>query len=248
MAATGGLRWLRVHVRRTAEPGGVTSLTRTVYCPRRGASVSVDDCSGCGNRFAVDHRDRDEFLVCDVPEDAEIPPTEVEPDPSRHGTSGDVVADLMTTDVVCVTPELPVRDLLRVFIERSISGAPVVEDGKVVGVVTKTDLVRVLFQQSEPGTLEIAGRAGETYAVAAPASPSFEGARVADVMTCLTLTLSDVTSLERAAAIMAYEGIHRIPVVSSTDEVVGLLTSIDVLRWVARRAGYVVPGRTARQR
>lgn len=246
MDEDGGLRWLRVHVRRTAEPGGVTSLTRSVYCPRQGARVSLDACSGCGNRFAVDRRDRDVFLVCDVPEHAEIPPGEVEPDPSKR--SGDIVADLMTRDVVCVSPELSVRDLLQVFIERSISGVPVVQNGKPIGVVTKTDVVRVLYRQTEPRSVEIVGREGETYAVNAAPSPTLEQARVDDVMTHLTLSLSDDTPLERAAAIMAYEGIHRIPVVSSSDEVVGLITSLDVLRWVARRAGYVVPDRTAQQR
>ncbi len=243
----GALKWLRVHVRRSVEPAGVTSLTRTVFCPNRGARVSLDACSGCGNRFAIDHRDRDVFLVCDVPEQANVPPAEQEPQPSAIHRSGDCVADVMTTDVVCVSPDLSVRDLLNTFLERSISGAPVLEGGKPVGIVSKTDVVRVLHGSAAAKIVATIDSSGSTYQVATRDVPSLEDVTVRDVMTQLALALPDVTPVERAAAIMAYEGIHRLPVVSSSEEVVGLVTTIDILRWLARKAGYVVPGRTAQQ-
>jgi CBS domain-containing protein len=246
-----GLRWLRVHVKRTAEPGGVTSLSRTVYCPARAKRVPLDDCSGCGNRFAIDRRDRDAFLVCDVPEHAALLPTEVEPDPDHIGPSGQSVADVMTADVVCVRGDLSLRDLLRVFLERGVSGVPVVEkDGveeRPIGVVSKTDVVRILEGGGRSRTVEIAGRDGEAYEVHAGAMPSLDEACVRDVMTPTTLALPGETPIERAAAVMSYEGMHRLPVTSMSGAIVGLVSSIDIMRWLARRAGYIVPGKTEQQ-
>ncbi|MEW5916367.1 MAG: CBS domain-containing protein [Gemmatimonadota bacterium] len=51
--------------------------------------------------------------------------------------------DIMTTDVVTVSPELTVRDAMALFATRHLSGAPVVASGKVVGVVTATDLMEM---------------------------------------------------------------------------------------------------------
>ncbi|HEX6250466.1 MAG TPA: CBS domain-containing protein [Gemmatimonadaceae bacterium] len=49
--------------------------------------------------------------------------------------------DIMTRDVFTVSPDLPLTDLLELFSSRHIGGAPVVAGGKVVGVVSATDLL-----------------------------------------------------------------------------------------------------------
>jgi CBS domain-containing protein len=57
--------------------------------------------------------------------------------------------DIMTTDVVTVSPEVTVRDAMVLFSSRHVSGAPVVANGKVVAVVSSTDLME--FAGSLPG-------------------------------------------------------------------------------------------------
>ncbi len=57
--------------------------------------------------------------------------------------------DIMTKDVVTVSPELTVRDAMVLFSSRHLSGAPVVGSGKVVGVISTTDLME--FAASLPG-------------------------------------------------------------------------------------------------
>ncbi len=50
--------------------------------------------------------------------------------------------DIMTKEVVTVTPQTGVRELAALLLDRKISGAPVVDEaGKVLGVVTESDLV-----------------------------------------------------------------------------------------------------------
>ena len=57
--------------------------------------------------------------------------------------------DIMTTDVLTISPELSIRDAMAFFATRHVSGAPVVASGKVVGVVSATDLME--FAASLPG-------------------------------------------------------------------------------------------------
>jgi CBS domain-containing protein len=54
------------------------------------------------------------------------------------------VKDLMVRDVVTVAPEQSVRDVARAFVSKRIHRAPVVEDGRLVGIVTSLDLVKLL--------------------------------------------------------------------------------------------------------
>lgn len=49
--------------------------------------------------------------------------------------------EIMTTDVVTVSPDLSIRDAMDLFAARHISGAPVVLSGEVIGVVSATDLL-----------------------------------------------------------------------------------------------------------
>ena len=58
--------------------------------------------------------------------------------------------DIMTTDVLTVTPETSLRAAMELFAARHVSGAPVVQGARVVGVLSATDIVA--FASSAPGT------------------------------------------------------------------------------------------------
>lgn len=49
--------------------------------------------------------------------------------------------DIMTTDVVTLTPDTPIRQIARTFRRLGITGAPVIEDGEIIGIVTEIDLI-----------------------------------------------------------------------------------------------------------
>jgi acetoin utilization protein AcuB len=54
--------------------------------------------------------------------------------------------DVMTKNVITVTPETPVQEAARIMADKKIGGLPVVQAGIVVGVITETDLFRVLLE------------------------------------------------------------------------------------------------------
>ena len=65
-------------------------------------------------------------------------------------------ADVMTNSVLALSPQTPLLDALRLFVEEEIHGAPVVEDDeRPVGVLTTTDLLRA--QEDEHDTAAVSG-------------------------------------------------------------------------------------------
>jgi CBS domain-containing protein len=53
------------------------------------------------------------------------------------------VRDIMSREVITVPPTAPVVDALRIMSHNDIGRIPVVQDGKVVGIVTRTDILKV---------------------------------------------------------------------------------------------------------
>jgi CBS domain-containing protein len=124
----------------------------------------------------------------------------------------------MTHEVVCVAPDVPLEALIALMIERGISGVPVVnERGLPIGIVSKTDIVRHRYENGET-------ESGETLAC--------------DLMIPIAHTLLEGASLSHAAALMAWEGIHRLPICSERGDVVGILSALDIVRWISRGEGY----------
>ncbi len=188
-------------------------------CPLRGSYDSVDACASCqhfaGIRFV--RRSRFGAVHCVLSEDA-VRAFVAEGARDQASESG-VVADVMARDFVCVRSDLSISTLGSLFIERRIGGAPVVnEEGRPIGVVSQTDLVRWVY----------AGR------------PPVSVPTVADVMTPVAFCLRANESIARAAALMAFEKIHDVPVISPLGDVVGMVSASDVLGWLARKGGFVL--------
>ena len=129
-----------------------------------------------------------------------------------------------------LSPEQTVEDAIKLFAESSISGAPVVEDGRLVGIVTEGDLI---FQDADiksPGFLDILGGIiplGDWNEYRQEALKS-AGVTVDEVMTREVKTVSPDDSLSEAATIMAEERIKLLPVAEER-RLRGVVTRMDIL-------------------
>ena len=208
---------------RTVVRGAESPVELSALCPVRGMDVPLDDCVHCdrGRGLRV-HPDTHAVSVCCRVDEASASGRDetVSPRPPAERTT---VSEIMTTHVVCVTEELAVVALEHLFLEKGISGAPVVDEaGRPLGMVSKTDLLRDRHART----------------------PSEASARtVGDVMMPMAFCLPANESIAKAAALMAFEGVHRVPVVGVEGQVVGLVSPLDVLRWLARQSGYVIATR-----
>jgi CBS-domain-containing membrane protein len=125
------------------------------------------------------------------------------------------VASIMTTSVICVTTQWTLREVLDVLVHGNMGGVPVVDESwRAVGIISKSDVVRYVLEHG-----------------------SVEAGTVADCMLPMAMTVTPTTPIARVAALMAWEGIHRLPVCGPAGDVVGIVSTLDIVRWVARISG-----------
>lgn len=158
------------------------------------------------------------------------------------------VCDLMSRKVICLSPDAHVQAVTEMFLDRDLSAAPVVDEHWLpVGMVSKTDLLRFAAEgELLPGSLAQQQRQKQGHSQAPPAvvtTANRAGVRIAEITLPYVLSLHEEAPVSVAAALMAYEGVHRLPIVCSAGEVVGILSTLDIVRWLAQNTG-MGPGGT----
>lgn len=119
-------------------------------------------------------------------------------------------SDVMIDDVLTVSESTPLKEVARMFVERKITGAPVVNaEGELVGVISETDIIR------------------KTNNIGAW-SPSTAG----QIMTKPAVTVSPNDTLQRVCELMYNRRIHRV-VAAEGAQIRGIITTMDILRAIA---------------
>jgi CBS domain-containing protein len=146
------------------------------------------------------------------------------------------VAEVMSREPITVRPETALTEVIQILAARRISGLPVVDEtGKLVGVVSETDLMWKATDVTPPAYimvldsviyLENPGRYERDLHKAL-------GQTVVDVMSHHPITIHPEQPLREAAHLMHDRQIHRLPVVDAGGQVVGILTRGDIVRTMA---------------
>ncbi len=140
------------------------------------------------------------------------------------------VGDVMETDWPTLRPESTVEEAIKLFAEERVSGAQVIEDGQLVGIITEGDLI---FQDADvkaPGFLDILGGIvplGDTDEYRREALKS-AGVTVGEVMTDDPVTVTPEATLAETATLMADRRKKILPVVEG-GRLVGVITRMDIL-------------------
>jgi len=143
--------------------------------------------------------------------------------------------DIMTREVVTVRPETPVGELARLFADRGISGAPVVDaGGALLGVVTETDLMRRIAAPADPAPGWLGGLFQDPATLARRYAVS-HGRTAQDVMTTEPVTLGPDVPIERVARLLEERDIRRVPIVAA-GRLLGVVSRADLLKAVLDQA------------
>jgi CBS domain-containing protein len=141
------------------------------------------------------------------------------------------VGDVMQADWPTLGPDQTVEDVIKLFAESGISGAPVVEGGsRLVGIVTEGDLIFRDADIKAPGFLDILGGIiplgnWDEYREETLKSA---GVTVAEVMTRDVTTVGPDIPLTEAATVMAERRIKLLPV-AEDGTLRGVITRMDIL-------------------
>lgn len=118
----------------------------------------------------------------------------------------DSVKEIMTRDVISISPKYSIKESVNVMTENGIGSLPIVDkEGKLVGIVTERDFA-----------LALAG--------------SLSNETVGDIMVKDVITTTLGTPIESCSKIMVRNNLRRIPVVEE-DKLVGIVTSTDIIRF-----------------
>jgi CBS domain-containing protein len=136
------------------------------------------------------------------------------------------VEDAMTRDVISVTPSSSLKTAVTLFLAHGISGLPVVEGGRLVGVLSESDIVAKETSGYSNGDLS---RAEATHLQRERAAGT-----VAEAMTPDPVTAEPWTPIWAAADLMAVHDVNRLPVVDPGGSLLGIVTRADLVRAFAR--------------
>lgn len=145
------------------------------------------------------------------------------------------VRDIMTVEVVVAHPDTSVNVIARLMAGRDISGVPVVEDGRVLGVVTELDLILRNTRLEPPAFFQIldARIPLETPGHFRERLQHMLGTLAREVMTDKVVTIGPDEDLEALAELMVKRRVNPVPVVED-GRLVGIVGRSDIIRMMAR--------------
>ena len=147
------------------------------------------------------------------------------------------VADLMAMDVVTTSPEATLKEVDELFNINAISGAPVLDEDVLVGVISQSDVIRVLYDQQVAAS-EVSQYLQSPFPVALPSLAEIARERtkivdrmiemqVSDAMTGVPVTVSPDDDISVAAQAMVDARVHRV-LVTRDGRLVGILSALDL--------------------
>jgi CBS domain-containing protein len=141
------------------------------------------------------------------------------------------VGEAMTGEVTALQADTPADIAIQRLEQTQVSGAPVLDHGRVVGVVTLRDLLLPVLAD---GPVQTTGPFHRH-------EHDLVGYRVRELMTAEPVTARADSPLAEAVLSMDQAGVNRVPVVDSGGRPIGILTRDDVLRELARRIRQLRP-------
>jgi CBS domain-containing protein len=146
--------------------------------------------------------------------------------------------DIMTKDLISVTPDMEIVKAARILLDNGVNGVPVVDAGKLVGILCQSDLIAQQKKLPVPsiftlldGFIPLASKKHYEKVL-----QKIAAATVADAMTPDPVTVHPDTPIEEIASLMVDKNFHTIPVVDK-GKLVGIVGKEDILRTLMPGAG-----------
>jgi len=148
------------------------------------------------------------------------------------------VSELMTKEVLTVSPEMSVREAAKMLFAREISGLPVVDENKrVVGMITEKEIIAMALPKytEELRDFDIILNEEPFQKKVADA----DKIKVKDIMRREVLCVNEDVSVAEVARLMIAKKQRRIPVLDKEKKLVGIIARADIVKEIAKETGIV---------
>ena len=142
------------------------------------------------------------------------------------------VKDIMTKDLITVSPEMEITHAAKLLLEKRISGVPVVDgEGKMVGILCQSDLITQQKRFPIPSVFTLLDGIISLTSMKhiEKEAQKISATTVAHAMTPNPLTVTLEMSIEEVATIMVDKKFHTLPVVDK-EKLVGIVGKEDILK------------------
>lgn len=158
--------------------------------------------------------------------------------------SDDLVSDHMKRNVVYLEPDQDLKTAGHILNKAGITGAPVLQEGKVVGILSQTDL---LYKVAGRASLRLPGdgAASTRYVDNTARLQKIEATSVAAAMSRNPACIREDATMQEAAARMLKSRHNRLCVINPVGRLVGIITSSDVVRLALREEQPRAPAQQA---
>lgn len=129
------------------------------------------------------------------------------------------ISEIMSRELITLKPTQSLYDAERLFKKHKIRHIPVVEEGRIVGIVSYSDLLRISFADM------IDDDEGEVTSVV------YDMYTIPQIMAKAPLTVTSETTVKEVAEILSKQSFHSIPVLEN-EKLVGIVTTTDLIKYL----------------
>ncbi|AHM55699.1 hypothetical protein EAL2_c03960 [Peptoclostridium acidaminophilum DSM 3953] len=141
--------------------------------------------------------------------------------------------DIMTVNVISVKRDALIKDIAHILVENRIGGVPVVDDGgRVVGIISETDLVRKEKNVHIPSYITVLQGVIylESFKKFEEDIRKITAYKAEDIMSVDVEKVHEEDDVETVASLMIERGINRVPVVDSEGKLKGIICRYDIIK------------------
>ena len=135
--------------------------------------------------------------------------------------------DIMTTEVISVKRETPLREVAKLMADQGVSGVPVIEDDKTVaGVISEKDFLSHMGAKNAKTFMGVVSKCLKGKGCVAL---SIRAKNAEDIMTAPSISVNEDTTLLEITNIFTEKKINRVPVVDLNNHLIGIVSREDIV-------------------
>lgn len=135
------------------------------------------------------------------------------------------VAEIMTKELITLTLSNSLYDAEKLFKKHNIRHIPIVKEGKLIGVLSYSDLLKISYADvldDEDDLMDVSSVVYDVYSIS-------------QVMAKVVVSALPTATIKEVTEILAKQSFHSIPIVDEENNLLGIVTTTDLLKYFLKQ-------------